>query len=403
MHNALRLVLIAAILSLVPRAVHACAVRDPAGLSPCAPWRCRVGLDARPPVIPLHSHGEPGVARSQHAPSAGSAQPIVSAAPEPGRTPGPAREAERPWFEYGMTLHLWDTQPMAGKNHTRVRRFENKFTIRPARDVELVTMVDLSRRLNPERDVSHLQDAYARWQFAKGWRWVAGQFKIPFSEEALRSSSTLDTIERAQSNARADRIGNLRQLGTMMEYRNQTLLVQLGAFSGEAANQSIGTDMDQAILRCVWVPAPQWSIGCAVGSGSRQERGRHLRDTRQGIQVAWDNTPWLVEFEWAQGLLETLPVVRGVPTVLAQNRCGWYGKVRYDVSRRLQLVVRVDDFYPNTGLPGGNGQRDVTVGFNYWLRRGPPDVKLQLNYVNRRAFSRVRVPDLLRANLQFAL
>lgn len=396
MATSIRVMLVVTVLALFTPAAEACdaagASGSPEVCSPPAPWRCQHGIPARRPVI------SPTVVEVT--------PPGTEPAPAPGTSPGsrtpPASRRARPWLEYAMTLQLWDVQALPGKNFTRVRRFENKFTLRPARDLELVTMLDLSRRVDPERDVSHLQDAYARWQFARKWRWIAGQFKIPFSEEALRSSSMLDTIERAQFNTRADRLGNLRELGTMVEYRDSALLVQLGAFSGEATNKSVGTDLDQAILRCVWMPAPSWSIGGALGRGSRPQGSQHLRNTRQGLQVAWSQAPWLVEVEWAQGLQETATTVRGVPVVLAQDRSGWYGKVRYDVNDRLQLVLRVDDFYPNTGRPGGNGQRDVTVGLNYWLHRSAPEVKLQANYVNRHSFTGSHVPDLLRTNLQVA-
>lgn len=316
-----------------------------------------------------------------------------------------ADEAKYEPVSYNLLLQNWDTQTINGLNISSVRRAENKLTFKWSPDWSLVVMADPAKQLTSGKDNSYLQDAYFQWKMNKQWQWKIGQFKIPVSEEGLRSSAHLDTIERAQFNLGSNKFGDLRELGTMMEYQDAHVLAQFGVFSGDPVNQSVGGTLKEGAARLVFSPDGHFHFGGSLSRGSRRNVDAPLTQpelsNKNGIEFQWEDKPWLFETEYVRGRLD-VPTVSGAGIVTAVTptiREGWYAKLRYDVAPNLQTVIRDDALFTNVYAPG-NGERDITAGFNWWFQKKPQEVFLQLNYVNRRSFSATPVQSLWRTNLE---
>jgi len=266
-----------------------------------------------------------------------------------------------------------------------------------------VVMLDFAKQLRRGGDDSYLQDAILQWRFHPQWRWWIGQFKIPLSEEGLHAAGDLDTIERAQFNQGRNKIGDLRELGSMVEFKDPHWLAQLGVFSGDPNNQSIAFSIHEAALRVLYSPQPDVQFGGAITRGSRHNVDRPLdrreRSDKQGVEFRWYSRPWLVQAEYVSGRLD-VPLInrRGdVTSIVPTHRDGWYAKLRYEITPDIHLVARADQFTPQSG----RGETDLTLGVNWWIQRKPVELRLQINYVNRRAYGPIPpVPSMWRANFQ---
>lgn len=313
-------------------------------------------------------------------------------------------EKKYDWITYSLLLQNWDTQTVDGRNVSIVRRAENKLIVKFLPQWSATVMVDPAKTLTPGKDNSWLQDAFFQWKINPNWKWTIGQFKIPFGEEGLHSAAHLDTIERAQFNLGANKISDLRELGTMAEYQDQHLLAQFGVFSGDPPNQNVGASLREGVVRVVYSPDSHFHFGGSLSRGSRHNVDKPLDQlelsNKNGFEFLWENKPWLVETEFVSGQLNVPAVSGGVITsVTPVTRQGWYAKVRYDVSQNLQIVLREDTLFTNVNAPS-NGEQDITAGINYWFQKKPQEVLLQVNYVNRHSLSSVPVPSIWRANLE---
>ncbi|NND64871.1 MAG: hypothetical protein HKM24_02800 [Gammaproteobacteria bacterium] len=131
--------------------------------------------------------------------------------------------------------------------------------------------VDLSRS-----DV--LLDARAQWQREK-WSITFGQFKAPFSAEALTSAASTDFINRSQV---ASKLAPSRQVGVSSSGQFQNVGWHFGVFNGNGINNSNDNDRVMAVGR----------LESALGGGAETTRTRKI-----GASVAYSDDEGLNFFD----------------------------------------------------------------------------------------------------------
>ena len=191
--------------------------------------------------------------------------------------------------------------------------------------------------------------------------WIAtiGQSKTPLSAEFIRSSTAFELPERSMA---VDSLSPNRDVGVKLEWNTAgALALQGGVFNGDGVNHAANRDK-----RFLYV-------GRAV---VRAAKGAFL-----GVSAAAkpDTTTWDAEGWVERGRL----ALRG--EFLARHRSstdvttlGWYALGAYGVvSKRLQLVGRVQQFDPNDRA-GANRITGYTGAAQYFF--SGDDLKLQLEY-----------------------
>jgi phosphate-selective porin len=209
-----------------------------------------------------------------------------------------------------------------------------------------------------------------------GGKITVGQFKIPFSQENLISSSDLETINRSQI---GDQLVPGRDLGSQGRDVGAMLTVTvpdaegqriaeyaLGVFNGSGINVSDDNDAKDLAFRAVAYPRPGQSAGLSGYWGKVGDK--RLTHNRVGAEVAWAREPWWVKSEYIQG--------RGNGKDEERKKKGWYVLTGYNLSRTRQLLVRYDTFDPNRDA-GGDRTTALTLGGNWTLS---PWSRFQLNY-----------------------
>lgn len=278
---------------------------------------------------------------------------------------------------------------ISGYTQVRYRQGEtvkDTFDIRRAR-------IDIKGDITPKFDYRlqadfagspKVLDATIGYKFNPYLKLTAGQFKIPFSQENIMSSSKLETINRSQVVealvARgSDIIGNHNgrdvgvQGGGSFLKKNASYLFDyaLGIFDGAGINVSDTNDQKDIVCRLVFHPAKDWSIGGSYYNGRYTLASKPgIRDDRKraGVELAYAHGPFLVKGEYIQG--SDGPI----------DRAGWYLLAGFFfVPKKLQAVLKADIYDPDTGVDQ-NGSDVYTLGVNAYINKW---VYFQINYENK--------------------
>jgi phosphate-selective porin len=246
---------------------------------------------------------------------------------------------------------------------------------------KVLESVDFTRQTSKSATVGRpvVLDLALGYQLPRGMpggRIVAGQFKIPFSQENLISSSDLETINRSQLGEQlvpGRDIGSQgRDVGALFSVTvpnadgERIAEYAVGVFNGSGINVSDDNDAKDVALRAVVYPQPGLSAGLS-GYFGKVGVGR-LDHRRVGAEAAWARGPWWVKSEYVQG--------RGNGKDDERKKQGWYLLAGYNLTVTRQLLLRYDTFDPDRDA-GKDRSTVLTVGANWRLT---PWSRLQVNY-----------------------
>lgn len=275
------------------------------------------------------------------------------------------------------------------------------------------------------------RDAYVDVRLAGPLQVRAGQFKMPFSLEALTSTTDLDVVYRGRA---ADALAPGRSIGASVHGRTAHRLVgyEVGLFArdGEVARFGSNPGAGRTAAARVTVRTPtrkrslsriEVGVGSTVGDvpeGRHALRGRltsgdvffsHVyvngRRSRLGVDVDWRPGPFDVRAEWlrvldertGQGLLgETLPDLQAdgwhVTGVWRMDQT--FGRSRSLLNwRSTELTTRVErltfgsvsaepgERHPRAAHVMAIGERAWTFGVNW---SPTPWTRLQVNAIRER-------------------
>jgi phosphate-selective porin len=348
-----------------------------------------------------------------------------SAAPGPdeGKTAKAARtrtpqsvETGNGKIRFNGLLQGWYAAGDGGFSDTfRVRRTELKFVGQINPKASWTVMIDPAKALSTNNTFASvngglvltntnvnqgsriMQDAFITLDYIDRMQINVGQFKVPLSLEALQSTGTLETVERAlfaSDRARGGGLGDVRDLGVMISGPlNSHVNYQLGLFNGTGENQN---DLDKneqkavigrLVVRPPMVKGLQVGGSGAWGNGSRADRPRR---NRMGAEALFVRGPLMLKSELMTGKDASF------------SRLGYYTHAGYRIRPKVEAVFRLDYWDPDRRLDTNSAnvaERDYVGGVNYYISEN--NLKLQLNYI-RKTFTGGIAPsrNLLLANLQ---
>jgi phosphate-selective porin OprO/OprP len=306
--------------------------------------------------------------------------------------------------------NLVTTKPLYLSGYTQVRYQApegrtNGFDVRRARISLKGKLSDrMSYKLQTELGGSSqkLLDAELAFTLFSYAKISTGQFKIPFSQENLTSSSDLATINRSQVvealTARSrDVIGNQngRDIGVMLSgtvgqnARTPLFDYALGVFNGSGINTSDQNRRKDVIGRGVFHPVKDMGLGGSFYVGKyTPANGEGSTKTRQRIGA---------EFSYAIASLSlTFEYITGKDDII--KKAGWYIQAGLIVvPEKLQGVLKFDTYDRNTSTPD-NSNRVSTIGANIFFDKKS---KLQLNYELKDEQGAEEINNSFIAQLQF--
>jgi hypothetical protein len=240
------------------------------------------------------------------------------------------------------------------------------------------------------------------WIDYTGWRagpWSPtlrfGQFKLPYSLEAIESSTNLPLVERAFVVEQLA-INHDRDTGIQLFTRNDAdrpYAYQLSFTNGAGRNQFSATRNKLFAGRVqVNTPRNRRVLGgnVALGVSTRQGHvenlnlpaGSRAEDERYGVDLDYLAGRWHLRGEYLWGRNDD------------RHPRGYYGLAAYRLLPDLELVGRYEGF--SSDNEDGDGGHRTTLGVSYFFSR---NTKAMLNY----EFLNGRAPGDLRSGVRFRL
>ena len=260
------------------------------------------------------------------------------------------------------------TGPAATRNRDQfsVRRARVKFTYQFASTSRFVFQPDFGTNGTPT-----LKDAYV--EYTEPWTtWrntlTAGQFNWPFGFEIMYSSSNREMPER--STVVRTLFPNERDRGAMLSGFGfgDRFNYRIALVNGTGTTQTFDFNSDKDIVGRVGGTFGPLDLGASIYQGtelvslSGLTAGREFDRNRAGIEFQWV-TPlpgFGVRGEYIFG--EQPPLPNAPATATSSDVDGWYFYAIQNLGVRHQLVVRVDEYDPNTDVDGNSL---LTVGGSY--------------------------------------
>ncbi len=235
-------------------------------------------------------------------------------------------------------------------------------------------------------DTKPLRDGYIRWEYEDFACVTAGQFKAPFSEEAIRSSAKLDFVDRALV---VQEIAPERDIGVMVDGHlvDKKFYYGVGIFNGTGENTADDNDDKDIVARVKASPflGTEGALeGLAVGLNFRfGTQTLTVVDPTTGATMTTDDDRTgyggVIQYKWDALKVQGEYIVEDWDNMDLQSD-GFYVYATYDVpvdNVVVQPGIRYGQYDPDNDA--GNDETDViTLGVNLFFNKW---VKLQLNYV----------------------
>ena len=314
-----------------------------------------------------------------------AAAPAVAPSPAPAVEPPPERPVTHrsSAVAFNGLVQAWYAAGDAGLRDTfRIRRTELYFNGRITDGARWQVMVDPSKALALEagggavsQSTRILQNALVTFDVGPRAQVSVGQFKLPLGYEGRQPSGRLDTVERAlfaSDRARGGGLADVRDIGLLARWADGPVEVQGGVFNGIAESQNDVDRNDQKALAgsLAWRPWQGLHLGASAAWGNGG--GERPRRDRAGAEV-----------ELLRGRLTARSEVMAGRDGDAE-RLGYYGLLGFRLVPRLEGVLRIDAFDPDTrseAAPPTASERDYVAGVNVFLSRH--NLKLQANYLRK--------------------
>jgi len=314
-----------------------------------------------------------------------------------------------------------------------LRRLDMKFSGHVSEHVSWVLLIDPARPIGGRslplvlgspteaflQNKRMLQDAYIDYEFLleeHDW-WLldsmslrVGQFKVPQTDDGLRSAAILEFPERSIIGYLfgVQRSAGAMLFGTMWDKR---IVYQTGVFNGNGRNVFRDeSDEKDVVARLEYQPFAamleehaQWikqvkaddpqanpeplrlrklAFGVAGGAGENGRADRTFHQDSFGVEFELEYDKYFFYSEWFRGK----PIgsnLRTFATNAAPQIQGWYITIGVDPAPHWQTAVRYQRFDPNEDAP--NDMVDVTsLGVSYFIdptsARGKHGAKIQAAY-----------------------
>lgn len=207
-----------------------------------------------------------------------------------------------------------------------------------------------------------------------------GRFKVPFGWEGLRSSRTINTVERSDATVY---LYPERDVGFSVTHRRPGLgHFSVGTFAGQPRYAGDANGSLEVIGRAVFPLFEGLEVGASahVGSFRPEDNQVDIPVRRLGVELRYENGPFKLESEglWSDGY--------NTASRRDTKANGFYVTSIYRVADNLDFVLSYDRFDPDTmavdsnfALNGANSRDRKLVGLTYYLQEDPIN-RIMLNY-----------------------
>lgn len=250
-----------------------------------------------------------------------------------------------------------------------------------------------------------LLDAYMDYTVGQYLKFTTGQFKIPFSQESLISSSMLETIDRSQVVealvARSkDVIGNqngrdigIKAGGNFLRLYDRYLIeYDLALLNGQGIDTTDLNDQKDYVGRLLIHPIKDLSIGGDYYTGRYALAGitgTSYERTRIGAELAYIHDPVSLKAEYIRG--------RDGSKTTITTRQGWYVQgTCFLLAKKLQGVLKYDAYDSNVNVPH-NTSTVYTIGMNWFFTTL---TRIQVDYEIKDVDRATKNSNLLAAQVQ---
>ena len=239
---------------------------------------------------------------------------------------------------------------------------------------EVAYKLEIGPHKSPSSSI--LYDAFLRLEYFPKAKITMGQFKAPFSEEYITSSSDIKTADRAlfQGNLTHEYATGAMIDGDILDPLYYAVAITNGTDRSTAENN----EAKDAYGRLVYRPFKKLDnallkdlqIGTAVQYGRQPRSGNNEGDRMRNLaMVKHTYKGWTFQSEYVHQVQEQIP---GRDDVKGQ---GWYAlfayKFPFKVSKydtELEPVFKVEQYDPDTDA--GNDKQDMyTLGLTWYLNK----------------------------------
>lgn len=247
---------------------------------------------------------------------------------------------------------------------------------------------------------AYATDVYVNWGRYSFANIRLGQFKTPFGYEQIASDSGIWFAERTLSN---DRFTLGREVGAMVkgDFFTNRLSYSVGVFNGTPFDNGFNdNEKFSYVARLNGTPwkgkigdlDAQWDLGVNgyaskdvgvsfTGFNFDSTPGGSADNLFTGNRRAWggDTQFKLGRFELAADYFRGhFKAKDRLPFAVVDSQGYSVGLAAFIINKKLQALVRYEDFDPNVNVKGDS--TDVWVfGVNYYIKN--PDIKVQLDYL----------------------
>lgn len=277
-------------------------------------------------------------------------------------------------------LQAWYTNDQSGHNRFRIRRGEIKLSgkISDEQPIEYAVMIDPAQVTEDASRKSVLQDVFITLGYIPHHTVDIGQYKVGIGEEGSRSSTKIDTIERAYISRT---FGDQRDIGIRLSGKWPFVDYNIGVFNGSGMNQADANDQKDVAGRIVLKPFKNSKklkgLEMGVSGYHRPVHGTTSAKKRLGYEARYEYQKFSIKGEYMSGQGTASSSSTTENRTLAN---GWYGQVGYYILPKLQGVLKVEGYDPNEQT-ANDKMTEFTIGLNYFIEKY--NAKLQFNYIHK--------------------
>lgn len=284
---------------------------------------------------------------------------------------------------------------MTGPDGARLRRAEVAADGKVSSRLYYRGMVDLARAFDGGARREVLQDLFAGYRLDPEFSIEVGRQNIGMGIEGTTDDSRLLTISRSIMNedlpVHVGRLGDMRSTGAMLRYKSKALLGFVGIWN-DPSSARLGLSSSRPAFANVSITYTGIDrLNASLFGGTHVFSNGGETTDRVGGAAVWQRGPHIVQAE-VEFARDYAPLKAASPLV-GTAPIGGYILYGYNLSKRLQLVIRYDNFdegqqrvgasdeITETGLtiPHANHKlREYTIGFNYYV---DDNQRVQLNLV----------------------
>ncbi len=236
-----------------------------------------------------------------------------------------------------------------------------------------------------EKPRVEMLDLFLRYRFTDSTSVALGRYKVPFGWEGLRSSRTINTVERSDVTVYCY---PERDVGVTLFHKEPELgEFAIGSFLGQARSNGGSNGSFDLIGRANFRVTDQLRLGASghLGTFRPTGSGMDIPVRRVGAEAQWSSGPFKVESEaiYSDGY--------NTASSADSKAFGYYLSGVYRVAEPLDFVLSYDRFDPDLdqkSVVAPNNRTDdrdrKVIGLNYYISREPIH-RVMLNYEIRQS------------------